>query len=284
MTFRFIPDRYYEHWISYIGLVLLDKNLEPISEPQLLNSRIGNYKVPSQSEDARIFAYKNKVYLIFNDNPEVISPSLAERRDMYMAELTYNGALFTLSKPIKLIHTEKYYSRLWQKNWSPFIWEDTVLLTYTINPHEVIYPNLMDGNCYPCYQTTGKINWHFGELRGSGPSLLDEGEYLSFFHSGIYTATEASFGNGMWHYYMGAYTFSSDPPFEMTKISPFPIIAEGFYTPSEYEKRVIMPGGFVICGPLIHVAYGKDDREIWIATIDKKALKQSMVPVETVRN
>lgn len=276
-----MPDRYYEPWVSYIGLVLLDKNLDPISEPQLLNTRIGNFKVPSQSEDARIFAYNGKLYLIFNDNHEMIFYSLWDRRDMYMAELTYNNAQFTLSKPQRLIHTEKYASRTVQKNWVPYTWDNTLLLTYTVNPHEVLYLNWINGNCYSCYQTKAKLDWHFGELRGSCPPLLDDGEYLSFFHSGLYTASEASYGNTIWHYYMGAYTFSADPPFAMTKISPFPIIAEGFYTQSQCEKRVVLPGGFVICDSTIYLAYGKDDCEIWIATIDKNALKKSLVPVET---
>ncbi len=276
-----MPDRYYEPWVSYIGLVLLDKNLDPISEPQLLNTRIGNFKVPSQSEDARIFVYNNKLYLIFNDNHEMIFFSLWDRRDMYMAELTYNNSEFTLSKPLRLIHTEKYASRTVQKNWVPYVWDDTLLLTYTVNPHEVLYLNWINGNCYSCYQTKAKLNWHFGELRGSCPPLLDDGEYLSFFHSGLYTASEASYGNNLWHYFMGAYTFSADPPFAMTKISPVPIMTEGFYTQSQCEKRVVLPGGFAICDSTIYLAYGKDDCEIWIATIDKNALKKSLVPVET---
>jgi predicted GH43/DUF377 family glycosyl hydrolase len=43
---------------------------------------------------------------------------------------------------------------------------------------------------------------------------------------------------------------------------------------------VVFPGGFAVVGSLIYVAYGKDDREIWIATIDKDALKRSLKTIE----
>ncbi len=279
LAFRYSPDLEYEPWISYIGVVLLNENFEIVSKPQLLNSRIGNAKIPSQSEDARLFSYKDKLYLIFNDNSDVYCPTLWDRRDMFMAALSYNGQDFELSNPVKLIHTEKYPHRLWQKNWCPFVWQDTLLITYTINPHEVLYPS-MKGSCYSCYETVVDTGWNFGELRGSGSAQLVDDEYLSFFHSGIYTSSKASYDLEMWHYYMGACTFSADPPFQMTKITPLPIIAKGFYTPSTYEKRVIMPGGFVVSDHCIYVAYGKDDCELWIATLDKEELKKAMVPVQ----
>lgn len=79
---------------------------------------------------------------------------------------------------------------------------------------------------------------------------------------------------------MGAYTFSPDPPFEITKISSKPIEASSFYTFSSYDKRVIYPGGFIVDGPNLYVAYGKDDSEIWIATININELLQSLEPVD----
>ena len=78
---------------------------------------------------------------------------------------------------------------------------------------------------------------------------------------------------------MGAYTFSADPPFAITSYTKKPIVGEGFYTDSNYYKRVIFPGGFVVSDSVIYLAYGKDDSEIWIATIDKAALKKALMPV-----
>ena len=93
------------------------------------------------------------------------------------------------------------------------------------------------------------------------------------------TSSPVSWGWEMWHYFMGAYTFSAEPPFQITKISQKPIYADEFYTQSDNWKRVVFPGGFVSSGQNIYVAYGKDDCEMWIAALDKEALMNSLVPV-----
>jgi len=194
---------------------------------------------------------------------------------MFIVELFYHNGNFALSRPLKLTYLEKSYF-LWQKNWAPFISDDTLLLSYTLHPHEVIYPNLLTGECYLSYKTFGTINWKWGTLRGGTPAQLVDGEYLAFFHSSSSTDSPNGY---TWTYYMGAYTFSVEPPYQITHISAKPIISPEFYSSSEAIKKVIFPGGFVDADPFIYIAYGRDDHEIWIATIDKKALKKSLIPV-----
>lgn len=278
MSFRYTPNRYSNPWLSHIGVVLLNDAFEPLMEPQLIDTRINNKKTQSQSEDARLFSYKGRVFLIYNDNMDVNNTFYTDRRDMHIVELFFNNTEITASTPIKLLHQEKSH-HLWQKNWAPFEWNNSLLISYTVNPHEILYANLNNGACYPCYDTQADLDWELGTLRESTPPQLVDGEYLAFFHSGIVTSSYASFGWDLWHYFMGAYVFSAEPPFEITHFTPLPIITEGFYTQSNREKRVIFPGGFVVNDPYIYVAYGKDDYEIWIATIDHKKLKKFLQPV-----
>lgn len=261
--------------VSYIGIIALDENLQPISRPQLLRTRSSRSKIPSRSEDARIFSFKDEIYVVFND-----SISSEDRRDMFIARIGYNEAngQFSISKPRKLCYLEKYETRKIQKNWTPFEWQKTLLFIYTGNPHEIIYPDLHSGVCKQLYSTSFMANWTWGEIRGGTPALLVDGEYLTFFHSMKHTASAASNGIPMYHYYMGAYTFSSEPPFEVQKLSPMPIIGKDFYTRSRLDKKVIFPGGFAVSESYIYIAYGKDDRAIYIATIDKKKLKASLMP------
>lgn len=280
LTFRYTLDQINASWVNYIGVILLSETFEPISKPQLLSTRSKNSKTPSQTEDARVFSYRNRLFLIYNDNPEVTNPHRGERRDMYIAELIYREGLFSLSTPLKLYYEDKYNTAWWQKNWSPFEWNHKLFLSYTISPHEIIYLNLTNGDCYKFYETQSKIDWEWGPLRGGTPPLLVDGEYLTFFHSGMMASSPVSFGWDLWHYFMGVYTFSADPPFQITKISRRPIIADGFYEASHYQKRVIFPGGFVVADEKIYLAYGRDDYEVWIATIDKAALLKSLVSVE----
>lgn len=279
MTFRYPPNRYSQPWISHIGVVLLDKSFELVSEVELLNTRYWNKGIPSQSEDARIFSCNGRFYIIYNDNMDLTAPSIYDRRDVYIAELLFDEKHFFLSNPIKLIHKE-YSHILWQKNWNPFEWNGMLLLSYSINPHEVITPDLETGNCKRLHQTKKDIDWHLGTLRGGTPANLIDGEYLAFFHSGTIMSSPFSDNRNLWHYFMGAYTFSADPPFELSKISTAYIDSPGFYTYSAYEKRVIYPGGYVVEDNHLYLAYGKDDSEIWIATLDLTELKNSLVPVK----
>lgn len=281
LTFRFCPDAFSQFWINYIGVVLLDENFEQISQPQILTTRPKRSKTPSQTEDARLFFYRDKLFLIYNDNVDVTGSSLCDRRDMFMAELMYANGRFTLAPPLKLVFEEKYDAQLWQKNWLPFEWNKNFMLSYTLKPHEVIVPNFTNGICTHAYETQGGIDWKYGTLRGSTPPVLQDGEYLAFFHSAMKTTSTITDEYEKWHYFMGAYTFSAEPPFQITKISSAPIVAPEFYPASSSEKKVIFPGGCVVSGNSIYVAYGKDDCEVWIATLDKEALLRSLVPVSS---
>lgn len=287
LSFRHCPDRDNYSQISYIGVVLLDENLKPISEPQLLNTRGINDHRLSQSEDARIFAYRDRLFLIFNDNVEIgYNPSAPGRRDMYIAELFCSDNKFSVSSSLKLVHEEKYDTQLWQKNWVPFEYNNRLFLTYTISPHEVLTPNFLNGSCYTVHMTNPHISWDWGLLRGSTPPVLVDGEYLAFLHSVTKKTTDWV---NYFQYFIGAYTFSAEPPFKLTRISPYPIGVEEFYSPSHtpsfkvptnYKKKVVFPGGMAVSGSNLYVAYGKDDSEIWIATIDKAALMKSLVKVD----
>ena len=279
LVFRYSPDRWTRCWLSYIGVVRLNKELNPIGKPQLLSTRSIDSKTFSQSEDARIFSCNGKLYLTYNDNLDVCPTTWNDKREIFIAELNCEGDRFSLSQPLRLFHEQKK-GQWQQKNWMPFEWDQKLLFTYTINPHEVIFSNLYNGACYSCYETSPSIHWEFGTLRGGTPPVLVDGEFLSFFHSCTKLSSHASSNLVLWHYFMGAYTFSAEPPFKLTKISPAPIVADHFYTNSFNEKCVIFPGGCVVVDSKIYVAYGKNDCEMWIATLDKEELKKSLIPVQ----
>lgn len=286
MTFRYLPDLAKRPYISYVGAVLLDHSFQQISPAELLDVRHGNYFIPSQAEDARIFSFNGELYLIYNDNPLVMNTRSCDRRDLYLAKLTYSipenssSPYFSTSKSLKLVHPDMYALRTWEKNWVPFVWNDTLFLAYSINPHEIIQPNLETGICERFHMISYTKPWKWGTLRGGTPAMLNDGEYLAFFHSGkTYTSGASNNDEVLWHYVMGAYTFSAEPPFNVTKMSPIPINEKSFYIKSDNPKRVIYPGGYVIVNDNIYIAYGKDDCEIWMAVINKQKLLDSLHPI-----
>ena len=279
LTFRFSPDVEYQPWVSHIVVVLLDQDFSPISKPQIIETREEGSLTPSQAEDARVFSYRGRNFLIYNDNTEVVFPTYRDRRDLYLAELFFKEGTFCLSAPQKLFCSQKL-AQVWQKNWVPFEWNQSMFFGYMVVPHEILYPNLCTGECYSCYSTEIDFVWEEGMIKGGTPALLVDGEYLAFFHSSKYRSSPISEGVDAWHYFMGAYTFSSKPPFSINKISPYPIIEEGFYEEGFSYKKVIFPGGFVVKEDKIFLAYGKDDSQIWIATLDLKGLKNSLILVD----
>ena len=270
------PQRLYA---SYLGAVFLNSDFEIISAPQLISTRKERFsQVISQSEDARVIRMDDKLYLVYNDNVEIENPSTLQRRDIFLAELHIKKDRIELGAPLLLMHPKYYATQRWQKNWTPFVWNHQLLFSYMINPHKVLDPNLENGLCPEVYSTHFPDDfWPYGTLRGGTPALLVDGEYLAFFHSSILSKSEVSDGLEMWHYLMGAYTYQSDPPFQVTRITPHPIIEGNFYNFSNFYKRVIFLGGYIISGDHIHIALGKDDAEIWICTIDKNELIDSLI-------
>lgn len=275
LTFRYCPDPVFSPHVSWIGIAQLNEDFDPIRKPQILNIRPINPQTPPQGEDGRLFFYRDRLFLLFNDNPEIDSPSFSDRRDMYIAEIFLNQNSFAISLPLKLFYPKKN-SQFWQKNWVPFIWDQKLLFSYSIIPHEVLQPHFFDGECFTSFLTETSPPWNYGTLRGGTPALLVDGEYLSFFHSSVSIPPEKYWDLSSWFYFMGAYTFSSSPPFNITKMTSKPIFNDGFYDPDSYGKKVVFPGGFVDAGPLIYLAYGKDDCEIWIATLSKEKLKEAL--------
>lgn len=279
LSFRFMPDPL-RLWLSYIGVVLLDEEFDAISTVQLLDTRKEDKRTLSQAEDARLFSFEGRIYLIYNDSLEIKAPSNLEHRDMFLAELIEEDGVYELSSLLKLRHPQKYHSQFWQKNWVPFDYQGKLLMTYSLDPHEILNLNWATGICNPVCETKGDLPWKWGPPRGSTPPILVEGEYFAFLHSGIMMRSKISGWNELWHYFMGAYTFSSDPPFEITKMTPFFILDPTYYQNSKHPKRVIFPGGCVVDKDLIYVAYGKDDCEMWVSTIDKNKLFKKLQPVQ----
>ena len=112
-----------------------------------------------------MFSLKGDLYLIFNDNQDDLQPS-RQRRDMFVAKLSYANQKFSLSPPIKLMHEQDYIHRLCQKNWVPFVWNDKILLGYQIAPHEILEPNFSNGNCIRLHETATSTRWRWGEFEG----------------------------------------------------------------------------------------------------------------------
>lgn len=93
---------------------------------------------------------------------------------------------------------------------------------------------------YVIYLSNTYIRWEFGAPRGGTPALLVNGEYLAFFHSKkrvFKHGTTSKIGT----YFMGAYTFSSEPPFMLLRASRVRLHIFCQFVPSFCQFLYVLP-------------------------------------------
>lgn len=160
----------------------------------------------------------------------------------------------------------------WEKNWVWFEHENKWHAVYTINPHVTI-PIDYQGNAGTPY--TNKhldLPWPHGDPRGGTMPVRIGDEYLCFFHS------SATWKKPKRRYFMGAYTFSAHPPFELLRMTPEPLLVG-----SDQDFRalggplVIFPNGALLEHGHWLVVFGVNDENCgWIkiphAELDEKLI------------
>lgn len=260
---------------EFIGLVWLNDDLSLASLPQILNTRKSNPGRYSRSEDARLFTLDDRLYIFYNDNDDI---DKCDPRRMYIGEISFDGDRFDIEE-----ECFSQGSARDEKNWSPFAYKGELLFVYSHDPVHIMKPILGQGRSMHIIQYKPEHTWKWGDLRGGTPALLVDGEYLTFFHAHL-GGFDFEGETLQRQTVMGALTFSAHPPFRLKKISKYPLIAEGFYGwPLHLSRwgwglrRNIFPGGFVVKGDEIYIAYGKDDHEVWIVKFKKKDIYENMV-------
>lgn len=278
LSFRNLPNLSMK-FNSDIYLTFLDENFNPIGSPQRLHLRTQHPTIPCRAEDARLLYIADRFYIVYSDN---IDPKITRGGfRMFIAELHHDGHTFTAGPPEKLSEFEGHNPGRREKNWTPFDYKNELLLAYSQQPHLIFRPIFGTEECETVTSSTSEIHWNWGELRGGTPALLVDGEYLTFFHSQIEMASHHSEGKTMFHYFMGAYTFSPHYPFAITRISPEPIVGPNFYHGKVHKPywaplRVVFPCGFIYDDHHLYISYGRQDHECWIVKLDKQKLLDSL--------
>lgn len=274
--------------ISFLEIIWLDENFNVISEPYPISLDHPDKTCPVFiAEDGRLISLNGRIYLVYSGIKE---REMTERGfRVYVAELGWDGNGFFVISNECLSDFEYQNSEKREKNWVPFIYKNELYLAYSIYPHRILKP-LLDGSgrCETITSSIPSIIWEWGELRGGTPAVpLSEELYLAFFHSSIPLTTIHSSGECVLHYFMGAYLFAAEPPFEIKQISPEPLIGKNFYHGTIYEPywkpvRVVFPGGIIVDKEYIWIAYGRQDHETWIAKILKSELLDLLINVSTI--
>jgi predicted GH43/DUF377 family glycosyl hydrolase len=288
LSFRVIPDRK-DPFHSWIGLIWLDENFNPLGKPQRLCTEMAGSSVPSRAEDARLLLVGDKLYMVYSDNKNVQITKGGFR--LYLGQIEYDGRKFSLLHDECIVNFEGQDPAKREKNWVPFDYQGELFLAYSLLPHRIFKMLIGKGSCETICSTLCDTNWEskWGELRGGTPGLLlNNKEYLSFFHAMKKMVSKVSNGKEACHYFMGAYTFSSEPPFEIRSMSFEPIVGKGFYHGTFYPRywgtvHCVFPCGFVFDDTYIWLIYGRQDHEAWGVKLDKQKLLSSLLPVSILK-
>jgi hypothetical protein len=177
-----------------------------------INTTIHELDRPIVGQDPRfVLISPTKLFVVFTNR-------FGRQERMGMTELDLAPPLLTATVRFvfNTIVPPGEHNRHSQKNWSPFLFNRSVVLfIQRINPLHVLGT---EDYYDPALQQTGEIrshtvslaptltlSWQHGEIRGGTNAIFleDRGFYLSLFHSNSHVN-----GNWLKTYWMGAYTFS----------------------------------------------------------------------------
>jgi predicted GH43/DUF377 family glycosyl hydrolase len=266
--------------------------------------------------------------LIVNDTQLLISfcITLFPRTPSRMAYvyITVNSSGSTSVSPMRLLdptfqdpgisaraYSNSPHHQTFHKNWTPFLYNGTVLWLASLDPLIVVKSNSSayrpDINAHA--DSTILISesmphgyWNeYGDLRGgSVGKLISADKYLFFFHSRQKLGTNTGF-NAEFTYMMGAFVMSAQPPFRMLAISKGPIFNKEFYVGAwdiiKFMDYVVYPMSFFFDSGIHHIDYdcdmrcmsahnitlslGYQDHLGIVATINLGELVHTMVPLNT---
>jgi hypothetical protein len=250
-------------------------------------------------EDPRLIMFNERIGLVYGGPAN--NPWNPYERTLYLSELILDRRSIMVKRgsAIKLTHNTK--QKICEKNWTPFVFKDKLLLTYSICPHEILKIN-PNGLCQLKYISYNHIALQGdGGLRGGTPAVkISDTEYMAFFHSFINPPMDTYDPDDIQHlqktglplrnYIMGCYTFECGPPFRLLRYSAGPLLYPGIFdstNPRIPRHKVVFPSGLIVENGKVHVSCGENDACIKVVTFDLEELLSSLVevmaPITSVR-
>lgn len=270
-------------------LCMLDEDFVPITKPVHID-----LPVPLKIEDIRLIRVSGLLYGVAASSGE---------KCVYLLRLE----VAPKAKQVKVLRYGPLrfaYQTAFEKNWTPFEYNGELYVTYKVNPHLVLKVDTKSLECKPVdplfeldppvvqyegmpyrpyssyeYRVWPKV---YGEMLGGTPAIrISKRQYLSFFHS----RNTKGVGQQRRSYYLGAYTFSTQPPFLVDAISPEPLLGPEdtnaelpACTWLDSASRVVFPVGIVLREECVYMSFGENDRRCCVAGMGLTDLLASLQP------
>ena len=261
---------------STVALVKLDHDFKVKKSVQYLDTGY------TSSEDPRLYQTKDGLFVIYTNI------SNRKRRECHMGVSQIDTHEL---KGIKRFDLNFKLSKM-EKNWTPFVHDGEPYFIYKYVPQLIMklkpghdgQVELIHGHRPLKPVRSWEQRW--GPMRGGSSAIKVGDEYLTFFHSSFVS-------NGIRYYVIGALTFNANPPFQMLRISPAPILFKGIYDMPVTSQvwfyprnhlRVLFPGGVVKGNEdgrdVYYVFCGENDVAIRSVVIDRERLFNSLILVK----
>ena len=207
-------------------------------------------------EDARAFWKNDKLYILVVDT---IKKNNKNYTVQCLGEIsTKNGNI--LNYNILKIKGKKINNC--EKNWTPWVHNNNIYMSYMINPHTILSVNENNGICKQLVKHN--FNKNFPKISGGSPAIRYGKYYLGIGHR-IHDYGLISKFNIFRTYSSYFYLFESEYPFNLVFISkPFTIFNKSY----EFIKELkIKENNF-------YITIGIDDKYTYLVKIDKNELEK----------
>lgn len=275
MIFRSTTDSFWGFVKRYIFKVHNEKNFWVLWDANF--KQVGGVQellIPSDKgekwhpEDFRLVCIGGEIYGVFNDQLGSMGSKSPGRRSMYLARFAFTNNQLEMKHriPLHFPGAVEFYNgpnieSFVEKNWTPFVFENELYLLYTIDPFLVLKPNLETGECVELSRKNFDVAC-FAFPRGGTPGIVVDDCFVSFYHA-FYKEKETRWGLKQQCYYMGAFAFSKEVPFDVIGKIDAPIGNPDMY----FKRKIVFPSSLIYRDGKLRLFWGADDKKMFMGTV-----------------
>ena len=126
-------------------------------------------------EDARFFEFQDRWWFIAGSNHFEMPMKGVDRWGQVLCRIHADGESIDYVRPLRYRHATKV-----EKNWLPFVMQDTVYVVYSYAPFIILRVDTHSGGCDVSYRQMGQLR--FDNYRGSGTPIRYQGKWLFTIH------------------------------------------------------------------------------------------------------